>query len=287
MDVLGRGLLGREVAAVTAPVAAGRVSVTAVGAVLGRVRDRAPLVHCMTNIVVAGFTANVLLAVGASPAMVENDQESADFAVMAEALLVNFGTLSAERVRAMRAATAAAQAAGTPWILDPVAVGPLAFRTALATELLDRRPAVVRGNSSEILSLAGAVGGGRGVDSTAESAQAVPAAQALAARTGGVVAVSGAIDYLVDADRVVSVATGHPLMTKVTGVGCALGALVAACCAVEDDPLLAAAAATSVLTVAAEVAVENSSGPGSFAVALLDSLYHLDEATLARHGDRR
>lgn len=271
----------------SAPVVEGRVSPEAVGAVLARVRERAPLVHCMTNIVVAGFTANVLLAVGASPAMVENDEESADFAAMADALLVNFGTLSAERVRAMRLATAAAREAGTPWVLDPVAVGPLPFRTTLATELLAQKPRVIRGNPSEILSLAGAAGGGRGVDSTAESGQAVSAARELAARTGGAVAVSGAVDHVVDADRVLQVHTGHPLMTKVTGVGCALGALVAACCAVEDDGLLAAIAATAGLTVAAEVAAETSSGPGSFAVALVDELDRLDEATLARHLERR
>ena len=271
----------------SAPVVEGRVSPEAVGAVLARVREQAPLVHCMTNVVVAGFTANVLLAVGASPAMVENDEESAEFAAMADALLVNLGTLSAERARAMRLATAAARAAGTPWVLDPVAVGPLAFRTTLAAELLAQRPRVIRGNPSEVLSLAGAAGGGRGVDSTAEPARAVPAAQDLVARTGGAVAVSGAVDHLVDATRVLQVHTGHPLMTAVTGVGCALGALVAACCAVEDDPLTAAAAATAGLTVAAEVAAGNSSGPGSFAVALVDSLYHLDDDTLARHLERR
>lgn len=254
-----------------------------VAEVLSRVRDRAPLVHCMTNVVVAGFTANVLLAAGASPAMVENDQESAEFAVIADALLVNLGTLSAERARAMRAATAAARAAGTPWVLDPVAVGPLAYRTRLATDLLGQRPTVVRGNPSEVLSLAGAAGGGRGVDSTADSGAALPVARQLAARTGSVVAVSGAVDQITDGATVLQVRTGHPLMTRVTGVGCALGALVAACCAVQDSPLVAAAAATTVLTVAAEVAAAGSTGPGSFAVGLLDALAALDAETIATH----
>lgn len=248
--------------------------------VLTAVRERGPLVHCMTNIVVANFTANVLLAVGASPAMVENDEESAEFAGIADALLVNLGTLSAERARAMRLAAASAREHQKPWVLDPVAVGAMTFRTRLAAELLASRPAVVRGNASEVLSLAGAAGAGRGVDSTVGAEAAVGTARELARRTGGVVAVSGAVDQVTDGDRVLEVRTGHALMTRVTGVGCALGALVAACCAVEDDPLLAAVAATTVLTVAAEEAAAVSPRPGSFAVALVDALDALDGPTL-------
>jgi len=248
--------------------------------VLTAVRERGPLVHCMTNIVVANFTANVLLAVGASPAMVENDEESAEFAGIADALLVNLGTLSAERARAMRLAAASAREHGKPWVLDPVAVGAMTFRTRLSAELLASRPAVVRGNASEVLSLAGAAGAGRGVDSTVGAEAAVGTARELAHRTGGVVAVSGAVDQVTDGERVLEVRTGHELMTRVTGVGCALGALVAACCAVEDDPLLAAVAATTVLTVAAEEAAAVSRRPGSFAVALVDALDALDGPTL-------
>jgi len=252
-----------------------------VSATRSAIQIGAPLVHCITNIVVAGFTANVLLAVGASPAMIENDHEAAEFAAMAEALLVNLGTLSDERARACRAAAQSAQAVGTPWVLDPVAVGPLAYRTALATELLSFSPTVIRGNASEVLSLAGAAGAGRGVDSTASAEAALPTARELARRTGAVVAVSGKVDYITDGETVVEVRTGHPLMTQVTGVGCALGALVAAACAVEDSALAAAVSATSLLTVAAERAAAASSGPGSFAVALIDQLAGLDGATLA------
>lgn len=260
-----------------------RLPSAAVAGVLSRVREGTPLVHCMTNIVVAGFTANVLLAVGASPAMVENEQESAEFAAVADALLMNLGTLSAERVRAMRAAVASARLAGTPWVLDPVAVGSMGFRTDFAAELIEQHPTVIRGNPSEVLSLAGAAGAGRGVDSTADAGSALLAARGLAERTGSVVAVSGAVDYITDGTTVLQVRTGHPLMTRVTGVGCALGALVAACRAVEDSALVAATAATTVLTVAGEVAAAASTGPGSFAVALLDALGSLDEATLAEH----
>lgn len=256
--------------------------------VLGALREGAPLVHCMTNIVVAGFTANVLLAIGASPAMVENAEESADFAKIAGALLVNLGTLSPDKVSAMRLAAAAANGSGTPWVLDPVAVGALAYRTYLAPVLLSDSPTIIRGNASEILSLAGvANSAGRGVDSTADSKSALESASDFARRQGTVIAVSGAIDFITDGTRIIEVSNGDPIMTKVTGVGCALGALMAACAAVEPSPLVAAVAATTILTVAAEVAVKESRGPGSFAVSLLDALYTIDALTIEKHVSAR
>ncbi|MHB1712400.1 MAG: hydroxyethylthiazole kinase, partial [Acidimicrobiales bacterium] len=236
----------------------------------------APLVHCLTNIVVAGFTANVLLAIGASPAMVENAEESADFAAVAGAVLVNLGTMSAERERAMRAAAAAADASGTPWVLDPVGVGALAYRTAVAKELLSIHPSIVRGNASEVMSLAGMSGAaGKGVDSVASSDDALDAARSLARSAGCVVAVSGASDYVTNGTEVVAVPGGHPLMTRVTGVGCALGAVMAACCAVDLLPLAAAVTASAVLAAAGERASVGDPGPGTFAVGLLDALAQL------------
>lgn len=243
-----------------------------VGAVLTRVRERAPLVHCMTNVVVAGFTANVLLALGASPAMVENREESGDFARAADGLLVNLGTLTAERADAMRSAVRSARGAGTPWVLDPVAVGGLRYRTELAQELATRSPTVVRGNASEVISLAGGRGSGRGVDSTAGTDAAAPAAASLLDQGAGCVAVSGAVDYLTDGDQAVRIGNGDPVMTRVTGVGCALGAVIAACAAIEPSPLTASVAGTAIMTVAAEHAAEVSAGPGSFAVRLIDEI---------------
>jgi hydroxyethylthiazole kinase len=251
-----------------------------VSAGLAAVGATNPLVHCLTNIVVAGFTANVLLAVGASPAMVENAEESAAFAAIAGAVLVNLGTLSAERDRAMPAAAAAAHAAGRPWVLDPVAVGALAHRTALAARLMGSSPAIVRGNASEIMSLAGVAGSaGRGVDSAAGSSDALEAARALALDHGTVVAVSGEVDYITDGAEVVEVPGGHRLMTRVTGVGCALGGLMAAFAAVVD-PMAAAVGASVVLAAAGEAAAATDEhgvepGPGTFAVRLIDELWAL------------
>jgi hydroxyethylthiazole kinase len=252
-----------------------------VPAILRAVGEQQPLVHCLTNIVVAQFTANALLAVGASPAMVENAEESGVFAGVAAAVLVNLGTLSAEREAAMHAAAASADVHGRPWVLDPVAVGALAHRTAFAENLLKLHPAVVRANPSEVMSLAGSRAAGRGVDSLAGSEEALSAATSLARQRGSVVAVSGAVDYVTDGIDVVAVPGGSPLLAQITGTGCALGALVAAFLAVESDALLAAASASAVFKMAGERAAVGEPGPGTFAVSLLDEMAALTRAASA------
>ncbi|QHC59265.1 hydroxyethylthiazole kinase [Rathayibacter sp. VKM Ac-2760] len=240
---------------------------------LARLRSAAPLVQCITNAVVTGFTANSLLALGASPAMCDLPGEAGVFARIASATLVNLGTPGAEQRDGALEAVAAANDAGTPWVLDPVAVGPLPVRTALAAELLEARPAIIRGNASEILALAGLGAGGRGVDAVDGPEDALDAAHSLARRSGAAVAVSGAVDVITDGERVVRVTGGHPLLTRVTGGGCALGAVMAAFLGAQDSDALGAAVAASVVWgLAAESAAAGASGPGSFAVGLLDAL---------------
>ncbi len=256
-------------------------------------RERQPLVQCITNAVVTGFTANVLLALGASPAMVDIPDEAGGFARIASGVLVNLGTPTGEQRDAARAAVAAAAEAGVPWVLDPVAVGALPVRTALARELLLHKPTIVRGNASEILALAGAGAGGRGVDAIDSAEAAEEAARSLALLTGGAVAVSGPVDLVTDGTAVVRVANGHALLTRVTGGGCALGAVMAAFAgattaiapgsgpdtdgsARASRALDAAVAASSVYGIAAEHAARSAAGPGSFAVGLLDALAALD-----------
>jgi hydroxyethylthiazole kinase len=249
-------------------------------AALAALRDKAPLVQCLTNIVVAQWTANVLLAAGAAPAMVDNPEEAGPFAAIAGGVLINLGTPYAETVAAMDRAVAAATEAGTPWVLDPVAAGALAWRTEIAGKLLGAGPTVLRGNASEVMALTGGKGG-KGVESVDSPEAALPAARDLARLHGTVVAVSGPVDQLTDGDRVATISNGHPLLTRVTGVGCALGALMAAFVAVVDDPLLAATAATATLTVSGDRAAEQAGGPGSFAVALLDGLAAITPDELA------
>lgn len=251
---------------------------------IAAVREKSPLVHCMTNVVVAGFTANVLLSAGAAPAMIEAEEEAGEFAAVANALLVNLGTVTSTHAAAMRAAVTAAGTAGTPWVLDPVAAGAVGYRTRLAADLLGAGPAIVRGNGSEILSLAGAVGAaGRGVDSVAGSRDAADAARHLSRTHGCVVAVSGVEDYITDGETVVRVGGGHELMAKVTGVGCALGAVMAACCAVSETRLDAAVAASALFGDAGSIAARTATAPGSFAVAFLDELHRVRTPSVPVH----
>ncbi|MET8331038.1 hydroxyethylthiazole kinase [Streptomyces sp. NPDC005181] len=248
---------------------------------LARVRADSPLVQCLTNSVVTGFTANVLLALGASPAMVDIPVEAGPFARIASGVLINLGTPHAEQRSAMVEAARAAASAGTPWVLDPVAVGALPVRTALARELLELRPTVIRGNASEIIALAGSGDGGRGVDSSDGVEAAEESARGLARTAACVVAVSGPVDFVTDGVRSARIANGDALLTRVTGGGCALGAVMAAFAAVDEDRFAAVVTAVTAYTVAAELAAKEASGPGSFAVAFLDVLAALEEADLA------
>lgn len=245
---------------------------------LATYRRTAPLVHCLTNTVVANFTANVVLASGGAPAMVDNLYEAAGFASIAGGVLVNLGTPQEHTVEAMRLAAASAHSNERPWVLDPVGAGGLPWRTQVAVELLEEHPSIIRGNASEILGLTGG-SGGKGVDSMHSSADALSAARALAQKYGAVVAVSGPTDYLTDGQRVVTLDNGVELMTRVTGVGCALGALMAGMAASTSDALVAAATATTLMCLAAEDAPKN--GPGSFAVGLLDALATISPERLA------
>lgn len=248
-----------------------------------RVREASPLVHNITNYVAMDVTANALLALGASPAMVHAEEEAADFAGISSALVVNIGTLSPPWVRAMELAADAARNAGKPWVLDPVGAGATPYRTGVARDLSRRGPRVVRGNASEILALAGATGGAiRGVDSLHRAESALEAARSLARELGCVVAVTGAIDHITDGERLVRVANGHPMMTRVTALGCTASALVGACLTVRDDAVVASAHALAILGVCGEFAAEGSDGPGSLRWRLLDALHVMDEGTLGR-----
>lgn len=252
---------------------------------LEAVRARAPLVQCITNTVVQNVTANVLLALGASPAMVDVATEAGPFARVADALLVNTGTPHAEPRGAALEAVHAARDAGTPWVLDPVAVGALPVRTALARDLLALHPTVLRGNASEVLALLGDSAGGRGVDSTVGTEDArVASVAASDGRLVAAVAVSGAVDLLVAPGiGLVRVANGTDLLTRITGGGCALGAVVAAFTSVApDDAGAAAVAATAVHTIAAEIAARDAGGPGTFQPLFLDRLASLTPEDVVR-----
>jgi len=248
---------------------------------LVKIREKKPLVLSLTNSVVRPITANLLLAVGAAPVMLGDASECAEILRGgANALLVNLGTLTQEQADAMLAAVDAANGAKVPWVLDPVAVGALSFRTNFAKKLLTLSPAIIRGNASEILALAGLGSGGRGVESLSGSDAAIDAARSLAKTTGAAVLVTGKIDYATDGEVVVPVANGNAMMTLVTGVGCSMGALAAACVSVEKNALFASVACAAITGVAGEIAFEKSGSPGTFAAKYIDAFYELLPETL-------
>src|SRR6202050_3286146 len=235
--------------------------------VLARIRDRAPRVHCITNTVAQNYTANMLLAAGAVPSMTISPEEIGSFVAGANALLVNLGTFDAERRAAVSVALGAAQTARMPWALDPVFIERSPGRAQFARELLAREPTVVRLNAAEFAPLFGG-------DPANEAASRVAKA------CSTVVALTGNADIVTDGARRVAIANGDPLMSLVTGMGCAGSALVCAALAVETDAWLAPNAALIALGVAGEVAAQSARGPGRFASWILDALYSLDRATL-------
>jgi hydroxyethylthiazole kinase len=236
-------------------------------AILVRLRARAPRIHCITNAVAQNFTANVLLAAGCVPSMTLSPEEIGAFVGSAQGLLVNLGTFDAERREATKVAVEAVTQRNLPWVLDPVFVDRAAQRAAFARELIGRRPTVIRLNHAEFAALAGA---------TPSRDQAM----AYARVNGVVIALSGETDLVTDGNRAAAIANGHPLMAKVTAMGCAGSAVLAACLAVEPDAFHAAGAALAIMGVAGELAGEQSSGPGSFAVAIIDALHNLDGPAL-------
>jgi hydroxyethylthiazole kinase len=252
-----------------------------IGNAIGRLRQRAPLVHNITNYVVMNITANALLAAGASPAMVHAAEEAGEFAGIAGALVINIGTLSPHWVTAMELAANAAVSKGVPWILDPVAAGATAYRTKTAAALAKLKPSVIRGNASEIMALAGESGAAKGVDSTQGSEAATNAARHLARSTGATVAVTGAVDYITDGSRMIGIANGDAMLTRVTGTGCSATALIGAFLGAGLAPYDAAAAGLAMISIAAELALPKANGPGSFAVALIDALASVDDGTVA------
>ena len=248
-----------------------------------RLRERAPLVHCLTNQVTVNFIANALLAAGASPAMSDHPEEAGSLAAAADAVLINLGTPNAESLEAMRRASQAANEARRPWVLDPVGAAALPLRRDVSLELMSSRPAVMRGNASEIMALAEAGARGHGVDTRHESQDALAAANDLLAHAEGI-AISGRVDRLLGRSTTdtypitISLAGGSAWQPRVTGTGCALGALIAAYLAVADTPLDAMVAAHAHAAAAAEQAERTAHGPGSFAVAWLDALDSVDLA---------
>lgn len=260
--------------------------------VVDAVRGGRPLVHCLTAAVSMNYVANALLAAGARPMMTETAAEAPAVVGAAAALLVNLGTLSTDGLAGIPPTVEAARAAGVPWVLDPNAIGRAPVRTPLALSLLAQGPAAVRCNASEALVLGGAASGHTGADARDPVDAAGPAAREVARRSGAVVAVSGAVDLVAAPDGAEArVPGGTPVLQRVTGTGCVLGALTAACVgaarASDLSPHEAVITAHAWLAAAGEAAAGFSARPGEFAWRLLDALDALTPAQLQEALDAR
>ncbi|WP_098714645.1 hydroxyethylthiazole kinase [Acinetobacter baumannii] len=247
---------------------------------------KTPLVQCITNSVAANYTANVLLASGASPAMIDNPYEAESFTKISSALSINLGTPTSEQMQAMQISAKTAQLNNVPWVLDPVGNGPiLAWRSQMTDELLQFKPSVIRGNASEISTLAGNQVQSKGVDSTLSSDQAYQQAYVLLAHAD-CIAISGESDYILsrELDAVIQVNGGSPLQPKITATGCALGALIAAYSAVTT-PTIAALSAHIHFAIAGKLAANQAQTMGSFSSIFMDYIHMLDANLIEQYAD--
>lgn len=227
--------------------------------ILSRVAQSRPRVQCLTNTVAQNITANMLLAFGAVPSMAIHVDEVAAMAEGAGAILINIGTINAESELAIPKLLEVARDRGKPVVFDPVFVELSPLRRHIAGQVLRLPDILVRGNATEMAALSADLAAAKGVTRVT----------------------TGKVDRIERGETSFAVAHGHPLMTRVTGIGCAAGALIAACCAVEADKAVAAAAALTAYGIAGEIAAERCRGPGSFEVELIDAVAAMDAATLA------
>lgn len=264
------------------------------GEMLENVRKSGPLIHNITNYVTVNDCANILLACGASPIMADDADEAEEISALCAGTNINIGTLNQRTIPAMLKAGKQAMALGHPLVLDPVGAGASRLRTATALRLLEEiRFSVIRGNVSEVKTLANGQGTTKGVDAnvtdrvTEENLpEAAAFVKAFAGRTGAVIAMSGAIDIVADGDRAYCITNGHPMMGSITGTGCQLSALTAAFLAANPAcKLEAAAVAVCAMGVCGEIAYERlgpMDGNASYRNYIIDAVYHLDGQTLER-----
>lgn len=251
-----------------------------------QLQTQQPLIHCITNSVAANYSANVLLAAGASPAMIDNPFEAESFAKISAALSINLGTPTTEQTQAMHIAAQTAHLHAMPWVLDPVGYGAiLPWRSATVDQLLQYQPTVIRGNASEISTLAGNQVQSKGVDSTLNSADVYQQAKSLL-DCCDCVAISGESDFIVSKayNAVIQINGGSHLQPKVTATGCALGALIAAYSAVSP-PTIACIAAHVHFAIAGQLAYQQATTLGRFNVAFMDEIYSLSAEKITQYAD--
>lgn len=239
---------------------------------LPAVREKRPLIHCITNYVAANDSANLLLAVGASPIMADCASEASEIAGKSAGVLLNLGIPNPDKLRAMRLAGETANLLHRPVVLDPVGAGASAYRREAVCGLLNRVQArIIRANAGEIQTLAGEESVSEGVDAVGTVHHTETLAKAVAERYECIAAVTGETDVITDGKRTVRILNGHPALSVLTGSGCMTSALTAAFMSASDDALAAAVAGIAFMGICGELAAERSELPGSFHAALLDA----------------
>jgi len=256
---------------------------------LGKVKEKNPLVHHITNYVTVNDCANITLAIGGSPVMAEDINEVCDMVSIASSLVINIGTLNSKSVESMIVAGKRANELNIPVILDPVGAGATAYRTDTARRIIGEvKLAVIRGNLSEIKTLYGIEAKTKGVDAYSSVFEDVNAlveekemAKVLASKLKTVVAITGVLDIITDGKTLYCVENGHKIMAKVTGTGCMCTSLIGCYLGAGDNNLLAALAGIVSMGIAGEIASEglykNRGGTGTLKVKILDSIYNLSQ----------
>ena len=248
---------------------------------LRTLRTKKPLIHNITNYVVMNYTANALLACGASPVMAHAPEEVEEMVSFAGALVLNIGTLTNAWIDSMLIAGKKANELNIPVVLDPGGSGATKLRTESAKRLINELSvSVIRGNASEVLSLAREGSRTKGVDSIHSVEEAADAALVLAKELNSTLAITGPTDLITDGERIYKVLNGHELMGFVTGTGCTATALIGAFLSVDNEPVSATATALAYFGLAGEKGAATSKGPGTFQIALLDALFTIDEEEL-------
>jgi hydroxyethylthiazole kinase len=244
--------------------------------ILMKVREQKPVVHAITNWVTANDVATALHATGARPIMAFAPEEVKEITSKADALVLNLGTPTPDRIEAMILAGRQANAQNHPVLFDPVGVGASRFRIESSMRILSEvRMTIIRGNQAEIGALAGMGGHLAGIDAVKGPVDLYRAADHLSGETGAAVVASGPQDWVVASGRKTVVENGHPMMGQVTGMGCMLTAVMGAFAAVEKDPMSAAVGALAFFGLAGEQAALRTGGPGTFKSVFFDTLFSL------------
>jgi hydroxyethylthiazole kinase len=253
-----------------------------------RIAEVHPLIHQLTNVVTVNDCANITLTCGASPVMADAPEEAAEMAAASDAVVINIGTLRQDQLEAMAKAGESANKRGVPVVLDPVGAGATRLRLEAVDRLLKRvRFSVIRGNSSEIGTLCGRRSG-RGVDANLEDLDShLPSFRSLAKNLQAVIAVSGPVDYVTDGEREAYVENGTPLLTRVTGTGCMLTAVIGCCLGAGIEPFHAAILSLAAVGIAgekAEASLSETEGIGTFRIRFFDEMFRMNSNTLEQDG---